>query len=271
MLNQQMQATDTLRRFFTYISLIAIFISTSAAFGQETEKTLIKPPEASVNDVRARGPIVKEIEISYVPEKSSSSVDRSVILSNMRTNVGQPYSLAAVEQDIKTLYATGLFTNLRIQDEPIADGVKVVVIVQPKSIVKEIIVVGNEQIKTKAIRKKITSKPGEPLSEQAISADAQEIKNYYLEKGFDQIQVEYKIDINDQIGRAVVTYTIRESEKAFVRAVQFEGNEAVTDKELRKVMKTRVRDWLTWFNKSGRMKEDQFQNRSQSRTWPLPK
>ncbi|MEM9444085.1 MAG: outer membrane protein assembly factor BamA [Verrucomicrobiota bacterium] len=260
MLNQHLRFNRILNPRFGQIALLALLTSISFSEAQESGKTLIKPPDAAATGTDTNNRlIVREIEVIYLPEKSSSSVDRSVILSNMRTTVGQPYSLAAVEQDIKTLYATGLFTNLRIQDEPVADGVKVVVIVKPKSIVKEVIIIGNQAIKEKALHKKIASRPGEPLSEQLVSSDGQDIQDYYLEKGFDRAEVLYDIDINDQINRAVITYTIQEGGKAFVRAIEFEGNEAVTDKELRKVMKTRIKDWLTWINKSGRMKEDQFQ------------
>lgn len=236
------------------LSMLVLALANAPILAQDGEKILIKPPEASTQS--AVGPIVKEIEIEYA---GSKSVDRSVILSNMRTTIGQPYSLTSVEEDVKNLYKTGLFTNLRIYDEPIADGVKVVVIVQPKPLVKEVVVVGTKKIKQKAIRKRITSKPGDPLSEQRVASDKQEIQTYYQEKGFDKIEVNYTIDINDQIGRAVVTYTIDEGEKAFLTNISFEGNTALTEKELKKVMKLKEKNFFSWFNKSGRIKQDQLQ------------
>jgi outer membrane protein insertion porin family len=223
------------------------------AQAEKEGKTLVQPP-AATDSATARGPVVKEVEIEYAGPRS---VDRSVILSNMRTTVGQPYSLIAVEEDVRNLYATGLFVNLRIYDEPIADGVKVVVIVQPKPTVKDLIIIGAEKIKEKRVRKEMTSKPGDPLSEQKIAEDSRKILEYYRSKGFSKATVEYKIDINEQAGRAVVTFTIAEEGKAHVRYVNFEGHTVFTDKELRKVFKTRKKDWLSFFNKSGLLKEEQ--------------
>ncbi len=134
----------------------------------DNQKKVVASPGATKDD--SFGPTVKEIEVIY--SNGIKSVNRSVILSNMRTTVGQPYSPAAVEEDVKNLYATGLFVNLRISDEPEGDGVKVIVIVQPKPLIKEILITGAGKISDKKIRKQIKSKPGDPLNEQQIAEDA---------------------------------------------------------------------------------------------------
>ena len=217
------------------------------------ERTLVQPPSQPQN-VEARGPIVKEIEVEFAGAKS---VDKSVIISNMRTTVGQPFSQAAIQEDVRNLYATGLFVNLRMFDEPVGDGVKVVVIVEPKPLIKEIVINGYKKIKENAVRKKITSKVGDPLSEQKVSADSQAIKAYYQDKAFYEAQVEYKIDINEQVGRAVVTYNITEGPRDFITEVEFIDAKAFPQKILGKQIKTRSKNWLSIINKSGIYKSDQ--------------
>lgn len=219
------------------------------------DKVIVHSPSNPPESVKS-GPVVREVSIEYVGPRT---VAREIVLSNMRTTVGQPYSAASVEEDVKNLYATGFFTNLRIYDEPLADGVKVVVLVQPKPTVKEIIVIGAQQIKEKAIRKKISIKVGDPLSEEKVSADTQNVRDYYQDKNFKDAQVEYKIDVNEQLGRAVVTITIVENRKQIVEDIVFEGVKVFTTKELRKVMKTKTENWLSFINKSGRLKDEQFQ------------
>lgn len=227
----------------------------SPASAQEQGKTVVRPPDYSPEQQAAAGPVVKDIEIEFAGPRS---VDRSVILSNMRTTIGQPYSASSVEEDVRNLYATGLFVNLRIYDEPVADGVKVVVVVQPKPIIKEIVVAGAERISEKAVRKKITSKPGDPLNEQKIAADAQAVKTYYFDKGFPDALVEYKIDINEQIGRATVSYTVKEGSKAYITDIEFIGLQNIDLKKLKKVMKTREKNIFSFINKSGVMKDEQI-------------
>ena len=219
-------------------------------------KKLVGAPNTQAPIEGENGPIVREINIEYIGPKT---VAKSVILSNMRTTVGEVYSPSSVEEDVRNLYATGFFTNLAIKDEPLGDGVRVNVVVEPKPLVKEIVINGAHQIKEKRLRKEIKSKVGESLSEQQVSADADKIKDYYLGKGYSQVQVSYKIDTNDEFGRSVVTFSISEGTRAFVTEVDFIGNDHLTTKELRKVMKTRKKNLLSFLNKSGLFKEDDFQ------------
>ena len=152
---------------------------------------LVPPP--SQTDNRAIGPIVREIEVEYAGPKA---VNESVVRSNMRTTVGQPFSKAIVEEDVRNLYATGLFTNLRIYDEPLAEGVKVVVIVQPKPMVKEVVLAGFSKMEEKRLRKEIATKAGGNLNEQQIAADARKLQEFYQKRGFKDARV--------KIGRAHV-------------------------------------------------------------------
>jgi outer membrane protein insertion porin family len=219
-------------------------------------KKLVGPPDTQAPMPGQQGPIVREIHIEYIGPKT---VAESVILSNMRTTVGDVYTPSSVEEDVRNLYATGFFTNLAIKDEPLGDGVRVNVVVQPKPLVKEIVINGAHQIKTDRVKKEIKSKIGETLSEEQISEDADKIKDLYLGKGYNQVQVSYKIDTNDEFGRSVITFTISEGERAYVTEVDFVGNDHLTTKELRKVMKTRSKNFLSFINKSGLFKEDEFQ------------
>jgi outer membrane protein insertion porin family len=218
-------------------------------------KKIVGAPDVQAPAGAGNGPIVRDIDIEYIGPKT---VAKSVILSNMRTSVGNVYSAASVEEDVRNLYATGFFTNLAIKDEPLGDGVKVNVVVQPKPLVKEIIFRGEQKIKESRLRKEIKSKIGEPLSEQQISADTDKVKDYYLGKGYNQVQVSYKIDTNEEFGRSVITFIISEGERAYVTEVDFVGNDHLTTKELRKIMKTRKKNFLSFINKSGLFKEDDF-------------
>ncbi len=220
-------------------------------------KKVVGAPDTIAPAGSQNGPIVREINIEYIGPKT---VAKTVILSNMRTTVGQVYSAPSVEEDVRNLYATGFFTNLAIKDEPLGDGVKVNVVVQPKPLVKDIVVKGASKIKVSRVKKEIKSKIGNPLSEQQISVDTDKIKEMYLGKGYNQVQVSYKIDTNEEFGRSVVTFIVNEGDRAYVTAVNFVGNAHLTTKELCKIMKTRKKNWLSFINKSGLFKEDEFKH-----------
>ncbi len=220
------------------------------------DKIIVGPPGAPAISPAAEGPIVRAIEIRFIGPRAQLS--NAVIESNMRTTVGQPYSAASVEEDVKNLYATGYFNNLQITDEPLADGVKVIVFVIPKATIKDIQVKGCSRIKESRVRKEIKSKIAGPLIESQVSQDCDKIRDLYLNKGFSHVQVSYKIDTNDTYGRSIITFIVNEGSKAYVTNVIFVGNEHLTTKELAKVLKTKKKNLLSFINKSGVYNQDDF-------------
>ena len=94
--------------------------------------------------------MVKSIDVEYT---GPATVSKERILAQMRTTIGQPYSDQVVEQDIKNLYKTGTILNVRIFAKPQEEGVKVIVAVQTRSIMREIVIDGARQVSAKRIRK----------------------------------------------------------------------------------------------------------------------
>jgi outer membrane protein insertion porin family len=131
--------------------------------------------------------------------------------------------------------------------------------VQPKPLIKEIVITGFKAINEARIRKEIKSKVGTPLNEQQVSIDSDKIRELYLDRGYNQVQVTYKTDVNEEFGRAVVTFNITESTKAYITKILFQGNASLKDRELKKQMKTKEKNWLSFINKSGRYKDEQIE------------
>ncbi len=67
--------------------------------------------------------------------------------------------------------------------------------------------------------------------------------------------------MNEEFGRGVVSFTINEGGKAFVEEVDFQGNKAFADKDLRKTFKKiRKKNFFSFINKSGLYNDDDFQD-----------
>ncbi len=201
-------------------------------------------------------PIVRSIDIQYA---GPAAISKQRILANMRTQVGRPYADAVVEEDIRNLYATGNVSNVRIFGEALEDGVRVIVVIQSRSNVKEVRLEGVTQVKTKALRKKLTTKPGDQLSEANLETDRQAILTYYQDRGFKDTGVESLVAVDEKTGRTVVTFRIVESGRTIVRRIEFEGNESLKARELRKAVKTTTRSIISFITKSGRLRNEQLE------------
>lgn len=202
-----------------------------------------------------QGPIVRSIEIQYA---GPPTVSRERILANMRTAVGKPYSEQAVEEDVRSLYATGNITNVRIFGEPTRDGVKVIVVVQSQATVGDVAIEGATRISPNRLRKQLSLKTGDVLNESALEQDRQKILDEYRNRGFTDTTVQYRTDVNEQTGASRVVYTVSESGKVTIRGIRFEGNQAFNERELRKVMKTKPANLLSPITKAGRLNREQL-------------
>jgi len=178
----------------------------------------------------------------------------------MRTKVGQPYSNAVVEQDVEALYKTGAILNVRIFAQPEGDGVKVIVSVQTRSIVHEIVIEGAERIKAQKLRKEIKLRLNQPINEQQLEEARQKIIEIYQAHGFTDISVQFRVDVIDEKrGTARVVFTVNEGAKGAVSQISFEGNAHFSDWRLRKEMKTKRKTIVSFIDKSGRLDEAQLQ------------
>ena len=202
-------------------------------------------------------PTIRSIDVQYT---GPQTVSKERILAQMRTRVGQPYSNQVVEQDIETLYKTGSIHNVRIFAQPEGDGVKVIVAVQTRAIMREIEIAGAERIKAKRLRKEIKLRLNQPVNEQQLEEARQKIIEVYQGRGFTDVSVQFRVDpIDEKRGTARVIFTVNEGVKGAVRAIHFEGNAHFSEKVLRKQMKTRGRTPIYFVDKSGRLDEVQLE------------
>ena len=201
-------------------------------------------------------PIITSIDIQYV---GPQTISREKVMSQIRLRAGQPYSEGMVEQDIRALYTTGSVQNVRIFGEPEGEGVKVIVVLQTRSLVNEIEIVGAERIKAKTLRKKIDLKINGPLREDELEKARQSIIDSYQAKGFTDVDVKYRVDTDEARGTSRVVYTITEGTKGAVSAIRFEGNTKFSDRVLRKQFKTKGKTFYSFIDKSGRLDETQLE------------
>ena len=205
-------------------------------------------------------PLVHKISIRYV---GPPPVSDDFIRANIRTKVGEPFSRAGADQDTEALYLTGYFFKIQVTADDAAGGVDVTYIVQGKPILTDIKIVGNKKMSLKKIKKKITSKVGQPLDERKLFDDAQAIKEMYEKAGYQKTTVsstEQPPVVDEAAGRGAAAIVIHEAPKIKIKDIVFVNATAATHKQLRKVLKNTRRRWMfSWLTGSGVLKADGFE------------
>jgi outer membrane protein insertion porin family len=203
-------------------------------------------------------PKVQQIEIKHVGPPAASE---ELVKANIRVKVGDPYTRTTVDDDVRNLYTTGYFYNIRVSEDQVDGGVKLTYVLQGKLLLTDIRFEGNDKLSTAKLKKKVTSKVGEPLDERKLFSDTQAILKQYQTSGYQKTTVKYTfVNVNEAAGRAAIVFEIVEAPKVKIADINFEGAQAFPEKRLAKAIKTRRRWAFSWITGSGVLKEDQFED-----------
>jgi outer membrane protein insertion porin family len=209
------------------------------------------------------GATVAEVKIDHRGPPAASD---ELIRAHIRVKAGDRYTAGAVDDDVRNLYATGFFMNIRVNAEPGPKGIVITYIVQGRPRVADIKFAGNKRYSDARLRKKLTTKKDEPLDERKLFTDEQEILKLYQKAGYPHTQVKAIPEIQEAVGHATVKFQITESPRVKIVRVDFVGAKAFSQRKLRGgafvfggVFKKTRKHWMfSWITSHGRLNDDDF-------------
>jgi len=201
-------------------------------------------------------PEIAEVRIEF---QGFQAVSDQYVLSNIQLREGMDYNPVLVDQSIRALYGTGYFEFVEVKVRPTEDErVVMVVDLVSKYLIQQIRYNGNEKYSDSRLASKAELETGTALDEYLISEAADKIAEYYVEKGFPDVEVDYRLDRNPETGYATVDFDINEGGKVKITDIRFRGNDAYKDKRLRKVLQTKESSIISWLTGSGKFSETEF-------------
>jgi beta-lactamase regulating signal transducer with metallopeptidase domain/WD40 repeat protein len=158
------------------------------------------PTSSTPNTVA--GIMIRHIGPATVPDEQ--------IRARIGTKAGAPVNRSQVDADVRSLYATGFFYNVRVVEERNPKGTVLVYVLQEKPRLNRIAFEGNTKVSDQALHEKLASRVGEPLDERTVFNDAQALHGIYQRLGLPDTVVKYKITNDEKTGRSAVTFEIKE-------------------------------------------------------------
>ena len=168
-------------------------------------------------------------------------VEPETVRSYLTFASGDPYNPAQIDESLKALFATGLFQDVRIRRE----GGTIVIIVVENPIVNRVAFEGNKEIEDDTLTAEVQLKPRAVYTRARVQADVQRILGLYRRQGSYAAQVNPQI-INLDNNRIDVVFEINEGPTTKVRAINFIGNSAFSDSQLRYVVSTTQTNLLSF-------------------------
>jgi len=181
--------------------------------------------------------------INAIGVKNNRAISSEIILSKIRTKIGDKFSQEILNDDLKKLYATQYFTDISIDVEDYKGGVSVTFVVEEKPVVEDMVFKGNNAFRPQKLKSTIKSKPNEMLNLAILAQDMADIKALYVKKGYPRVEVKYSIDTDKETNKAIITITIDEKIKVKVSSVKVTGNKAIKTDAIRKILATKPA-WL---------------------------
>ena len=176
----------------------------------------------------AQSNVIRDIRVA-----GNRRVEPETVRSYLRFSVGDSYDPARVDQSIKALFATGLFADVRID----RDGAGVLVTVRENPVVNEVTFEGNREVEKAALLSEVQLKPRSVFTRARVQADVQRILDVYRRQGRFAASVEPKL-IELDSNRVNLVFEITEGQATKVKGINFIGNKAFSDQQLRDIITT---------------------------------
>jgi outer membrane protein insertion porin family len=171
--------------------------------------------------------------------------DAAMIRLHFHPRADGTLDAAALDAALKSLYATGLFEDVKISQ--VGDRILATVVENPT--IGRMAFEGNKKLKDDDLRKAVQSREGGPLSRAFVHDDVEAISELYRRRGYFEVRVEPKtiaVGSGDKNDRANLVFEIAEGSKLGVRQILFAGNNAYSASKLTGAIKTGATNFLTF-------------------------
>lgn len=177
--------------------------------------------------------------IGAIEIRGNRGVDADTVRSRLQLAVGSPYDPDKADKSIKALFATGVYSDVRIERR----GTTVIVHVVENPIVTAVSIEGNSAIDKAKIEAVIQLKPRQHYAPSRARADAVRVRDLYRRQGRLGTTVEAKANPQGE-GRVEVVFAVKESAVTKVDSISFVGNRHYSERQLRDVISTSQSSWL---------------------------
>lgn len=223
----------------------------SAASAVALSAALAVPGAVAVQFVAvaaAEAAVVNRIEV-----RGNQRVDAETVRNYITIKPGKSFSATDIDDAVKALFGSGLFSDVRINQV----GSTLVVQVSEYQVVNNVLFQGNKKLKDAQLAGAVQLKARGAFSQAALDADAQSIKEAYKRVGRDDVTVGTKVmDLGEN--RVNVVFEINEGGRTKIAAINFVGNNAYGDRRLADIISTKRSSFLSFMLRDDIYDEDRL-------------
>ena len=197
-----------------------------------------------------------EDRITGVPQVDSIHVtgnrriEKAAILAVVGTQPGDRLNLDKLDKDLRDIYKMGYFKDVTMDASDGPAGKVITFNVVEKPSVGKIVFVGNDEIDDEDLQKELGINLYSILDFNAIKHSVNRLRDLYKAKGYYNAEIKETTETlpNNEV---LLKYDIKEHDKVYILKIEFKGNKAYDSDELRDLMETSTKWFLSWITQAG--------------------
>ena len=190
----------------------------------------------------------REYEVAKITVSGVKFLDAGILVQLTGIKVGEKILIPGerVTQSIEKLWSQGLFSDIKVSYTKIEGGkISLDYFLSERHRLSKLTFDGINRSETQDLLEKVNLLNGSQVTENVINNVERIIREFFVEKGFLNIDVQITQKVDPKLPNSVhLNAKIAKNEKVKIADILFEGNEIYTDEKLRRVMKnTKKRNW----------------------------
>lgn len=192
--------------------------------------------------------------VSSIVVEGNQRIERDTVLSYVQLSPGEQADPDKINASVKALFQTGLFEDVQITER----GNTLVVRVEENPMVNQVNFEGNKEVKDTDLAKETELRERMMFTRAKVVSDVNRIIAVYRRAGYYTVKVSPKI-IRLPQNRVDLVYEINEGDETKVKKLEFVGNTAFSQSQLKSVVGTQQYSWWRFFNRNDTYDPDRLE------------
>ncbi|HEV2365031.1 MAG TPA: outer membrane protein assembly factor BamA [Caulobacteraceae bacterium] len=192
--------------------------------------------------------------VGRIVVQGNERIDAETIISYLPIAVGDQVDSAKIDTALKTLFRTGLFSDVKIE----LQGTDLIIQVIENPIINRVLFEGNSSIKEDKLRDEVQVRPRGIFTRARVQEDVERIVELYRREGRISATVTPKIVQLPQ-RRVDLIFEIHEGPKSGIIGINFLGNQQYSNGDLRGVIVTKQSAWWKFFSSNDNYDPDRIE------------
>ena len=192
--------------------------------------------------------------ISKIVIEGNQRVENDTVFSYLQFAQGDSFNAEKIDESIKVLFQTGLFSDVQMFQR----GNTVVIKVVENPLINQVNFEGNSKIDDKALQKEVEVKERNIFTRAQVQSDTQRVLALYQKSGYYNVRVAPK-QIRLPENRINLVFEITEGSETTVKFINFTGNNSIGSGALRSAIGTKEHSWWNYFQKNDTYDPDRLE------------